>query len=40
MKTEKNAVYKIEIFLPENLIEQMIEEVTRLGACRVGNMIL
>jgi len=37
MKTEKNAVYKIEIFLPENLIEQMIEEVTRLGACRVGN---
>ena len=29
--------YKIEIYLPEEFIESIVEEVTKLGACQVGD---
>jgi len=37
MEKETIVVYKIEIYLSKDLIGQMLEEVTKLGACRVGN---
>lgn len=29
--------YKLEIYLPKDLIKTVIEEATKLGACKVGN---
>lgn len=35
--SENTIIYKLEIYSPKNLIPKMIEEITKLGACRVGN---
>jgi len=29
--------YKIEIYLPEDFVEKMIDELTQIGACKIGN---